>query len=113
MIDQRRHQTELNLVEHSDFEFVKRGQEDLLVIGVGWRAGKVLIGKDEYDHLAEYNHHYIKCHDPAVVERLSALSEEMMEHARFESSLPRIFHVTEGAIVSKYIEKYDPIFTPL
>ena len=86
-------------MRHPDFEFVKAGEENLLIVKMGGKSGRVFTDKKDYEHYIVANHHCIYA------------SEEVIKNfVDLESELTRIagedYTKTRNMVTSRLIRAY-------
>ena len=91
-----------NLI-HPDFEFVEPGEENLFIVRMGGRSGKVLTDKKEYEHYIVANHHCIYASEE-VIKNFIKLEPELIRISSEEYSRTR--NMVTGRLIQAYINQY-------
>ena len=88
---------------HPDFEFVKAGEENLLIVKMGGKSGRVFTDKKDYEHYIVANHHCIYASEE-VIKNFINLESELTRIASEEYSKTR--NMVTGKLIRAYISAY-------
>ena len=94
---------------HNDFEFVKKGSENLFVVGFGRGAGKVHMTLEKYDHYVTEGHFFVKCHHEEVRDRIKTIESELIRLSREYQGTPGMYHCNKKIIVEVYDQHFETI----
>ena len=92
---------------HPDFDFVKPGEENVFMVGLGCRSGIVFTQSSDYEHFSREAglHRYIKCVDEETIKRFHQMQKNLIEKIDFRSTA-RLLSCTGKDIVETYMEHY-------
>ena len=90
-------------MRHPDFEFVKAGEENLLIVKMGGKSGSVFTDKKDYEHYIVGNHHCIYASEE-VIENFINLEPELIRIASDQYTKTR--NMVTGSLIRAYISAY-------
>ena len=101
MINLRIKEKEAKLKTHPDFEFVPRGQENVMIVTWGGKSGTVYTEPSEYAKYEDY-HMFIQA-SPQVVENLKSIEPDLLLSAE---TYARARNCYRADVVRIYTEKF-------
>ena len=101
MINLRIKTKKKNLKTHPDFDFVSRGQENVMIVTWGGKSGTVYTDPSEYEKYEDY-HMFIQA-SPQVVQNLKSIEPDLLLLADVYA---RARNCKEADVVRIYTEKY-------
>ena len=104
MINLRIHEKNTKIETHPDFEFVNRGQEDVMIVTWGGSSGKVYTNPEDYAHYMDY-HMFISASE-RVVQNLVSIEPKLLLAA---GSYARAKNCYRADVVREYSNKFGRV----
>lgn len=92
---------DIKIETHPDFEFVNRGQENVMIVTWGGSSGKVYTNPEDYAHYMDY-HMFISA-DETVTQNLVSIEPELLLAA---GSYARAKNCYRSDVVREYSIKF-------
>ena len=93
---------DIKIETHPDFEFVNRGQEDMMIVTWGGSSGKVYTNPGDYAHYKDY-HMFISAENDTVIQNLLSIQPELLIAS---CSYARAKNCYRSDVVREYTNKF-------
>ena len=91
------------ILSHPDFDIVEAGEENVLVVGFGGRAGRVFTNREDYSSMKEGGAGVYILASDEVRKKIEDMEPELLEVA---NRFARMKHCYQSDVIGVYDKKY-------